>query len=164
MIISKFMFWKNQLEFLAESNFAVWQRGEQKRKMLTMEKKNRRNRWCTGSKAPCAYPFALFFDLAGDSFSSLFIVASISSSHFPSRSFTLTAIICLNSRTNCSTANNLFKGVFCVMYTIWNMVDRLFWVFKLKLSTQKKSNIISLSQYDSQWTHRYGFFIEQTIK
>lgn len=132
MIISKFMFRKNQLYSWWNLNVITlpgWMR---------MKTKKNNCLWWRCIQRHLALILLLYFWSKGD-------ILSQAPSHFPSRSFTLTAIICLNSRTNCSKANNLFKPLFPYM----KYGRQIVLSFQLKLSTQKKingvSNIIRLS-------------------
>lgn len=133
MIISKFMFRKNQLYSWWNLNVITlpgWMR---------MKTKKNNCLWWRCIQRHLALILLLYFWSKGD-------ILSQAPSHFPSRSFTLTAIICLNSRTNCSKANNLFKPLSPYM----KYGRQIVLSFQLKLSTQKKkingaSNIIRLS-------------------
>lgn len=93
--------------FLVESkrhNFARMNENEDEKKNKCL--------WWRCIQRHLALILLLYFWSKGD-------ILSQAPSHFPSRSFTLTAIICLNSRTNCSKANNLFKPLFS-LYEIWS--------------------------------------------
>lgn len=146
MIISKFMFRKNQLYSWWNLNVITlpgWMR---------MKTKKNNCLWWRCIQRHLALILLLYFWSKGD-------ILSQAPSHFPSRSFTLTAIICLNSRTNCSKANNLFKPLFS-LYEIWSTDCFEFSVETIYAKKNKRSE-----QYNPFEPPNVPIlFIEQTIK